>query len=447
MANAALCASLLVSAGASATAGDEATGTTRIYHGARVIDGTGAPAREGLSIVVRDGRIVALVPDADAPDGEHIDVRGLHALPGLIDTHVHLATPPDTARAEALLRRQLYGGVTTVRSMADDLRAVGELARRSRVGEIPAPDIVYAALMAGPGFFDDPRTAAVSRGGVPGQVPWMQAIDEDTDLPLAVAMARGTSAGGIKLYADLPAAVVARITAEAHRQGVPVWAHAAVFPAMPAEVVRAGVDVLSHVCPLGYEVSGYQPQAYRDPAPVDASAFEDGMPEAMVALFADMAARGTVLDATNRVYVEHVRQYARDGLGRPPRCDVELTYRLSRQAYHQGVAISAGTDGETEADAPFPALHDELEILAGPVGMTPEDVIAAATRVAARALGQEAEIGTLAPGKLANLVFVAGDPLQDVAHLREVVLTVKRGVPYPRSDYVPVAGQVPVAAD
>lgn len=420
-------------------ADDDGRPPLRVFHGAVLIDGTGAPPRGGMSIVVRGERIDAVVADADAPDAERIDVSGLYALPGLIDTHVHLATPPDSARAQALLRRQLYSGVTTVRSMADDLRAVGELARQSLAGEIDAPDIVYAALMAGPGFFDDPRTISVTRGGVPGEVPWMQAIDDETDLALAVAMARGTSAGGIKLYADMPAALVARITAEAHRQGMPVWAHSAIFPAMPVEVVQAGVDVVSHVCSLGYEVSARQPATYRERTPVDAAAFEKGMPAALAALFEDMAARGTVLDATNRVYVEHVRRYAASGQGRPPRCDVELTYRLSREAYHRGVPISAGTDGETEPDAPFPALHEELEILAGPVGMAPVDVIASATRIAARAVGREAELGTIEPGKIANLVFVGQDPLQDIAHLRSVVLTVKRGASYPRGDRSPAA--------
>ncbi len=95
------------------------------------------------------------------------------------------------------------GGVTAVRDMADDLRAVGELTRAALVGEIAAPDIYYAALMAGPNFFTDKRTAQTSAGGIVGHVPWMQAVVDDTDLPLAVAQARGTSATAIKLYADL----------------------------------------------------------------------------------------------------------------------------------------------------------------------------------------------------------------------------------------------------
>lgn len=406
-----------------------------IYHGATLIDGTGAEAREGWSIVVRGERIESVVPDAQAPAGERVDMSGLYVLPGLIDTHVHLATPPNAERARGQLERQLYSGITAVRSMADDLRSVAELSRQSLTGEIAAPDIIYAALMAGPGFFDDPRTIAVTRGGIPGRTPWMQAIDEDTDLALAVAMARGTSASGIKIYADLPGSLVRAIVEEAHRQGVPVWAHAAVFPATPLDGVQAGVDVVSHSCSLGYQVSAHMPQTYSEWTSVDEEAFADDMPEAMVALFDEMVARGTVLDATNRVHVEHVAQYSRNAAGRPPRCGNELTYRLTRQAWLQGVPITAGTDGETPPDAPYPALHEELEMLAGPVGMPAADVIAAATRVAAGALGQAVDMGTIEAGKRANLVFVREDPLQDVANLRSVVLTVKSGRAYPRDDY------------
>src|SRR5690554_5758341 len=130
-------------AGPSSTDGADAT---TVYHGATLIDGTGAPPRQGLSIVVRDGRIAGVEPDATAPAGERVDMGGLYVLPKLINTHVHLATPPDAARAKTQLRRQLYSGITAVRSMADDLRSVAELSRQSLVGEIPAPDIVYAAL-------------------------------------------------------------------------------------------------------------------------------------------------------------------------------------------------------------------------------------------------------------------------------------------------------------
>ena len=250
-----------------AVAPAQAAAPAILYRNVTIIDGTGAPPKPGMNLLIQGERIAGLGPAlAAAADTKVVDATGLYVTPGLINTHEHLATPPNRSYALAQMKRDLYGGVTSVRDMADDLRQVGDLARAVRAREVPGPDIYYAALMAGPEFFTDPRTQAVSVGGVPGHVPWMQAIGPDTDLVQAVAMARGTWASAIKIYADLSAERVAAITAEAHRQGIPVWAHAAVFPASPAQVLEAGVDVVSHVCMLAYQASDAMP-APITPAP------------------------------------------------------------------------------------------------------------------------------------------------------------------------------------
>src|SRR3954468_21867094 len=171
------------------------------YTGCTVIDGSGAPMRRDLAIITRGERIEAIVPAASlqAPAGaEVVDVTGKFALPGFINSHEHLATPPDRRFAEAMMRRDIYSGVTAVRAMGDDIRAVAEYARASRVGEIAGPDIYYAALFAGPDFLGDPRLLASSQGFKPGTAPWMQAIDDQTDLATAVTLAKGTSAVAIK---------------------------------------------------------------------------------------------------------------------------------------------------------------------------------------------------------------------------------------------------------
>src|SRR6202042_157101 len=119
---------------------------------------------------------------------------------------------------------------------------------------------------------------------------------------LAMAQARGTGATGIKVYADVSAPLLSAITEEAHRQHMLVWAHAAVFPARPSEVADAGVDVMSHACMLGYEVSDPIPQAaIHPPVPVDAVKLELSGARLAV-LLADMKQRRTILDATLFVY-------------------------------------------------------------------------------------------------------------------------------------------------
>jgi hypothetical protein len=300
-----------------------------------------------------------------------VDVAGGYLLPGLVDSHEHLATPPDAARAKALMRRDLYGGVTAVRIMADDLRAIAELARQANVGEIEGPDLYFAALVAGKSFFDDPRTAAAAQGYAPGTAPWMQAVTPETDLAAAIAVARGTGASGLKVYAELPGDLIARIAAEAHRQGLPVWAHGMVFPTPPADVIAAGPDVISHTCYLAYQLSDPRPQTYRNRFPVDYAKFAGGDTPEMTALFREIKRRGIVLDPTLRVYAETDARTAADPGAKPYHCTLDLAARLTTQAWREGVAISAGTDGFTAWDDPWSPVHEELVLLAEMAGMPP----------------------------------------------------------------------------
>ena len=409
-----------------------------IYRGAALIDGTGAPARSDVAIVVDGERIRAIVPDAEAAAHARgaviIDARGLYALPGLIDSHVHLATPPDRAYAEARLRRFVYSGVTAVRDMAGDVRQLADLSRAALVGEIPAPDIYYAALMAGPAFFKDPRTAESTRGAVPGDVPWMRAITAATDLRLAVAEAHGTGATAIKVYADLSGDLVRDITGEAHRQNMLVWAHAAVFPASPSEVIDAGVDVVSHSCLLGYQASEQMPSAYHNRPPVEENKLVGDNP-ALDELFSEMKRRGTILDAT--LYVYKV-MWQLPKAQPPPYCSLALAEKIAAEAHRAGVPISAGTDAPADWQSPHPSLDDELSLLVHHAGFSPMDAIIAATRIGAMTIGKSGEMGTIEPGKLADIVFLARNPLSDIDNVRSVVMTVKRGALYRRSDFKPI---------
>jgi imidazolonepropionase-like amidohydrolase len=415
------------------------------YMGVTLIDGTGAPAQADMAILVADGRITAVQPTSSLPAAlpestKVVDATGWYALPGLIDTHVHMATVPNFRQAHALMRRYLYSGITTIRDMAGDARALSELARESRLKKIPAPDLYYAALMAGPTFFHDPRPGAAAEGEVAGQVPWMQAITPDTDFREAVTLARGTSATGIKIYANLEAPEVKHITAEAHRQGIKVWAHSMVFPATPADVVDAGVDVISHVCRLAWEIAPEKPREYHHTASLPYETLDPADPRLM-ALFGQMKEQGTILDATLWLYTHlEDRRKGQDTAKKagPAICPPAFAGNLTAAAHAAGVDIATGTDVTLPAEADYPALHNELETLVSDAAMAPLDVIRSATLVGARTLGLEAEKGSVEVGKKADIVFVAADPLADIHNLRKVVLTLKGGTLYARADYVPV---------
>ena len=414
-------------------------GSRTIYRHASLIDGTGRALEPDMAVVTDGPRISAVVPDstltpAQLEGASQVDLAGEYLLPGYIDSHQHLATPPDRPEAEARLKRDIYSGITGTRDMADDIRQIADITRAALVGEIPSPDINYVALMAGPSFFNDPRTHAISEGAVAGQVPWAQAIDESTDMSLAIARGKGTYATAIKIYANLPGDLVAKITKEAHRQGLRAWAHGMVFPATPFEVVDAGVDTVSHTCYLAYQAMAKRPDSYQHRFPIDASLFEHDNP-VMAKLYADMARRGTILDATLHVYRE-VEAAAREQ-HKPPLCTVALAGKLTNQAYRSGVRISTGTDGDTPLSEPWPSLFDEFQLLHDAAGLPPMAVVEAATLIGAKAMGADKDMGSIVAGKLANMVVLSANPLQDVRNMRSVVMTVKRGRIYRRSDYRP----------
>jgi len=402
------------------------------YVGATVYDGTGAAGLPNMVIVTHAGRIAAVIPGANyrAPKGTKVvNVLGKFVIPGLINSHVHLATSANPSAAKSYLVRELYSGVTAVRDMAGDVRLLAELKREAEFDEIPSPDIYYAAVMAGPAFFQDPRTHQAARGRVAGEVPWMQAVTVETNLPLAVAQARGTGATAIKVYADVSAPLLSAITLEAHRQHMLVWAHAAVFPARPSEVADAGVDVMSHACMLGYEVSDpIPPAATHPPVPVEVQKLE--RPNALLdALLSDMKQRGTILDATLYVY------YSDDsGID----CKYALAAKLAGEAYRAGIRLSAGTDDEPgDSGDSFSALPQELMLLVHDAGLTPADAIQSATINGARTIGRESDVGSIEVGKLADFVILDMDPMSDIANVRSIYMTIKNGIGYERSLYRP----------
>jgi imidazolonepropionase-like amidohydrolase len=424
---------------------DDDAATLTIYRGVTVIDGSGSAPRRGMAILVRGERIESVIADAQTevpPEAKVIALPGRSVVPGLVNAHVHLAAPPDRRYVAALLRRELYGGVTAVRAMGDDVRAVAELAREALLFELPAPDIDYAAFFAGPNFFHDPRLRASAAGLVPGELPWMRAIGPGTDLAEAVTLARGSGARAIKLYANIGPRQARRVVTEAHRQGLEVWAHAAVFPTTPLQLADAGVDSMSHVCLIAYQAQA-MPSAYHARASIDEAQFRDGVPEAVRSVFERMRDAGVLLDATLYVYqtIERMRANMPEGQGPPSYCSLDLSARLTAEAHRLGVEIVAGTDAPGPSNEQHASVLNELRLLVERAGFTPLEALRSATLNGARSLGRESEFGTIEAGKLANLVFLSADPSADIENLAVVELVLKRGRAFPRTDYVPVTAE------
>ncbi|HVS32984.1 MAG TPA: amidohydrolase family protein, partial [Thermoanaerobaculia bacterium] len=156
-----------------------------------------------------------------------------------------------------------------------------------------------------------------------------------------------------------------------------------------------------------------------DPALVEADSPE------MTELFAEMARRGTIIDAGYSLY--------RGPEGR--NCAPSLMTEIAKAAHRAGVPLSTGTDWFTEDTDPFPSVIVEVERLVEGGILTPAEAITAATLNGARATGLEESHGTIEAGKVANLVVLSGNPLQDIRAIRSVVTVYQRGRAYPRADY------------
>ncbi len=427
----------------------------QIFENITLIDGTGSPPQENVAIACVNDRIDSIRPMGELTDtfrrsADCVDMQGCYVIPGLVESHFHLATVPNRQTAEFGLNRQLYGGVTTVRDMAGDMRALADLSRAARMAEIDSPDIYYSALMAGPEFYSDPRAAAACQGERPGHVPWAMAVTDDTDVKIAVAQARGTGAVGIKTYASLDEPLMQKLVKEAQAQNFPLWSHAHVFPARAQEISKLDVRSISHTSLVA--AAAISDRMHESVLEAGTTEFFDVNPASprIDGVLADLAERQIIFDATLRVDVDGSRQMEkfREKMdsGNAPKMATqnngtyayvpeEGLFDIVRRAYEAGVVIAAGSDSWAAADCPFPELYDEIAYLHDNVGMPMMDVIQSATINGAKILGRDYEIGSVEPGKLANMVFLKEDPLLDSSALKTVELTVKRGECYPREDF------------
>ena len=403
---------------------------TLVLDHANVIDGSGAAARANVRITIRGGKIAA-VEDAAGPapaDAVVWDLHGMTVIPGLVDAHVHLTTgTANDAKVPEVLRWGLLGGVTYVRDMGGDDITLQALARTAADNRQMAPRIAYSTLVAGPQWFNDPRPKAASHGGVAGEVAWMRAVTATSDIPAIITAGKATGATGLKIYADLPPDLVSKVTAEAHKQGLRVWSHSAVFPTKPSEVVAAEADVVSHSNYLGAEGMNPPPPTYeaaRRGLGIDftASPVEGA---AITRLLRMMKEKGTILDET--LFVTNAGKRSEDD-------PVWLwTVAVTRRAHELGVTLAAGTDsfGNPARDA-APNIHKEMQLLVEKGGLTPLEAIGAATLGGARAIGVDKDYGTVAAGKVADLVILREDPSQDIRKSTGIAAVVKGGVVYQR---------------
>ena len=401
-----------------------------------LIDGTGAPPKPHMTVLVEAGRITGLFPTGsrDLPRAvRSLDVAGSYVIPGLIDAHVHLATfdrPPEIVRA--LLRFALMGGVTTVRDMGGNARRVAAIAAAAKPDSATMPRIYYSAVVAGPEWFDtyDPERIRFWSDDKPlGTAPGVRILVDTTNVAALIDEAVMLGATGIKVFADVSPERLAALAAEAHQRGLRVWSHAVLSPTRPEAAVAAGVDVLSHADQLIWAA-----------APASATIGDrDGRRELlrsvppdgpqMTSLLESMLARGTLLEPT--LLVMQLGGAGEEGT--PPIALDTLpawAVAVTRRANALGVPLVAGTDA---LGRETPNIHSELQLLVNQAGLSPLEAIRTATEHGAMALGISDSTGTVAIGKWADLVVLTANPAEDIRNTQTVRYVLRRGYIHERT--------------
>ena len=443
--------------GGGTPAGGTAPGTVAIV-GATVIDMTGAAPKPGHTILIQDGRIALVGPDAATtiPAGTPtVDGRGRYVIPGLWDMHVLTSRE---GRARYFWPLFLAHGVTGVREMGSYLDTL--LYWRSELRRNPAagPRIVWSSPML------DGSPPAWKHG---------LGIRSPDEARTVVDSMRALGFDFLKVYVRLPRDVYAAIATRARELGIPFAGHVpgSITPTEAADAGQRSIEHLSGIYPScvrgAVELRDSMRQASRAGVRADSIqamerrllrlALEGYDAGVCAALFQRFVSRGTWQVPTLVVGRGHVM--VRDtAMRRDPRrvfvpsalaarweadaarsaaravsrleFDEELHRRetaLVGTMHRAGVRMLVGTDA---SDEPYvyagSSVHDEMVLLAE-AGLPPAAVLAAATVGPAEYLGLSDSLGTIEAGKAAELVVLDGDPLADISNVRRVHAVVSRG--------------------
>jgi imidazolonepropionase-like amidohydrolase len=405
-----------------------------LIRNARLFDPRDLTVTPGTSVLIRGERIVRLGADAEvrAPAGsEVLDARGRFLMPGLWDNHQHFG---DTTGA-----LDIAAGVTSARDMANDTDKFPARVARFDAGTELGPRVWKAGIIDGTGPLAGPTRMRVAT-----------VAEALTDVDWYAEHGYGQ----IKIYSSVPPALVPAIADEAHARGLRVSGHVPAFMSA-RQFVAAGADEIQH---LNFIVLNFLFDSVKETrnmnrfTAVAAHAREFTPDKPVVREFiAYLMRHHTVLDPTVGIFEgmfcgdpaaispgleelaarlppQSKRELLSGALQIPP--GQEAAYRealpamleLLKGLYAAGVTIIPGTDSEGAGYA----LHHELELYVR-AGIAPAEVLRMATLTSARVIAADGQRGVIAPGKLADLILVDGDPSVRIADIRKVDVVVKGG--------------------
>jgi enamidase len=409
----------------------------------RVIDGTGAPAREGQTLVIRDGLIAAIGPSTSTPPptGAHVlDLAGKSVIPGLVMLHEHTYYPTGPGVYGQLglsfVRLYLAGGVTTMRT-GGNLNGYMDITLKRRV---------EAGEAAGPAI-----DATMPYVNGPSQFVQMTAVQTEERARRHVAYWADEGATSVKAYMQISRAALGTAIREAHARGLKVTGH--LCSVTYAEAAALGIDNLEHgflaatdfvadkqpdQCPG--QGRGQQSLADLDPGGTPFQTLMKTLIDRRVAVTStltvfELNTPGRPLPPGLDVLVPQLRDQYLQNRARVEANTSSIYPRLfpkaltlEREFARAGGLLVAGTD-PTGGGGVIPGFsnHRQLELLVE-AGFTPLEALTIGTRNGARYLGLERTIGTLETGKQADVAVINGDPSRTIADVRKVETVFRRGV-------------------
>lgn len=420
-----------------------ATTTAVVFDGARVITGEDRPPIERGTLVIDGGRVVAVgaAGAVTAPDGAtRLDVTGKTIVPAFVDVHAHIGYMRDLTsgpqnytrdNVEDHLRRYAWFGVAAVQAMGSDFTDLPFQVRDdSRAGRIPG---AARFLTAGRGLAppdevrpDNMRHAAYRITSV-DEV--RTAIGELADRGVAIAKTWVDDRGGA--VRPLTPALYGAIIDEAHRRGLRVMVHATGLAEAKA-LLRAGVDGFGHAF---LDVDDELIDLLRARPHVFVTLALGGPRRLVAAPWLDPV-HPLVAATVSPAQITRLRQR----LAAQPEAErARATAAWQRMAAGiarlnaAGARIAVGTDGGGQTGDQFIGwtVHTEMENMVA-AGMTPAQVLIAATRTGAAVLGLD-DLGTIAPGKSADVVVLDANPLDDITYTRRIAQVYLRGVAVDRA--------------
>jgi imidazolonepropionase-like amidohydrolase len=425
---------------------------------ARIIDGTGAAPRESQTVILREGVIAAVGASSQVtppPGAAIMDLAGKSVMPGMVMLHEHLFYPVGPGvygqLGQSFARLYLAGGVTTMRT-AGNMNGFMDLNLKRGVDE---------GRVAGPAI---DATAPYVNGA--NTFLQMRSMADAAEARRQVAYWAEMGATSFKAYMQISRAQLGAVVEEAHRRGLKVTGH--LCSVTYAEAADLGIDNLEHGFFAATDfVTGKQPDVCPGQGRGQQTVADlDESSPAFQGLVRKLVEKNVALTSTLTVFETYT-----PGRPVPPGLEVllpelreqfeqnhrrtagntESIYRtlfpkamaLERAFVRAGGMLVVGTD-PTGGGGVIPGFSNQraIELLVD-AGFTPLEAITIGTLNGARYLGREAQIGTIAVGKQADLVVVDGDPSRAIADLRKVALVFRQGVGYdPAKLVASVAGRV-----